>query len=109
MKLYAATVSTKIQNFQHRLTHKIMGTNSKLYKWGMRLYNKCDFCKHKKENYIHLFYKCEKKIKSSGKKLRDGYKGDWYKCIEKYIAVKKKKNTSLQSKMVITNEEVGPT
>ncbi len=31
MKLYAATVSTKIQSFQYRLTHKIMGTNSKLY------------------------------------------------------------------------------
>ncbi len=60
MKLYATTVSIKIQNFQYRLTHKIMGTNSKLYKWGMRLDNKCDFCKHKEENYIHLFYKCEK-------------------------------------------------
>ncbi len=38
MKLYATTVSTKIQSFQNRLTHKIMGTNSKLYKW--RLDNK---------------------------------------------------------------------
>ncbi len=37
-----------------------MGTNSKLYKWGMKLDNKCDFCKHKEENYTHLFYKCEK-------------------------------------------------
>ncbi len=26
----------------------------------MRLDNKCDCCNHKKENYIHLFYKCEK-------------------------------------------------
>ncbi len=60
MKLHAATVSTKIQSFQCRLTQNILGTNSKLYKLGMRLDNKCDFCKHKEENYIHLFYKCEK-------------------------------------------------
>ncbi len=60
MKLYAATASTNIQSFKYRLTHKIMGTNSKLYKWDMRLDNKCDFCKHKEENYIHFFYKCEK-------------------------------------------------
>ncbi len=60
MKLYAATVSTKIQSFQYRLAHTIMGTNSKLYKWDMRLDNKCDFYKHKEENYIHLFFKCEK-------------------------------------------------
>ncbi len=60
MKIYAATVSTTIQSFQYRPTHKIMGTNSKLYKLDMRLDNMCDFCKHKEENYIHLFYKCEK-------------------------------------------------
>ncbi len=59
MKLYADTVSTKIKSFHYRLTHKIIGTNSKLYKWGMRLDNKCDVCKHKEENYIHLFHKCE--------------------------------------------------
>ncbi len=59
MKRYAATVSTKFQSFQYRLTHKIMGTNSKLYKCGMILNNKFDFCKGKEKNYIHLFYKCE--------------------------------------------------
>ncbi len=59
VKLCAATVSAKVQSFQYRLTHKIMGTNSKLYNWGMILDNKCHFCKHKEENYIHLLYKCE--------------------------------------------------
>ncbi len=49
MKLYAATVSTKIKSFQYKTTHKIMGTNSKLYKWGMKLDIKCDFCKYKKK------------------------------------------------------------
>ncbi len=36
----------------------------------MRLDNKCDFCKFEKDNYVHLFYKCEQIL--IGQKLRDG-------------------------------------
>ncbi len=157
MKPYAAIVSTKIHSFQYRLTHKIMGTNSKLYKWGMRLAINVTFVNIKKK-IIKICSIIVKKFKHSGEKLRDGHKrrliliyftsseillgtpedtpplfdlflitaiiNIYYckckgitpnldgfirrvnniKCIEKYIAVKKKKtlkkNTSLQSKMV---------
>ncbi len=73
MKLYDATLSEKLQTFQYRLTYNIMGTNSKLYKWGMRLSNKCGFCKHE-EKTTYICFTSVKKFKHSGEKLSDGYK-----------------------------------
>ncbi len=73
MKLYTTTVSSNIQSFQYRLTHKLMGTNSKLYKWGIRLDNNVIFVNIKKKT-IYIYSINVKKIKHSGEKLRDGYK-----------------------------------
>ena len=59
-KIYTSTISSRIRYFQFRLTHRILGNNSKLFKWGMVESNKCDLCKKEVETYIHLFVKCEK-------------------------------------------------
>ncbi len=59
-KLYAYTISTKIRSFQCRLIHRIMGINSKLFRWGFKGRNICDFCDNYEEIYLHLFCTCEK-------------------------------------------------
>ncbi len=37
-----------------------MGVNSKLFRWGIKVSDLCDFCDNYEETYIHLFCKCEK-------------------------------------------------
>ena len=58
--IYKCTESTKIRNFQYRLMHRILGINSKLYKWKIKDSPLCDLCKKEQETYSHLFCKCEK-------------------------------------------------
>jgi hypothetical protein len=58
--IYKSTQSTKIRNFQYRLTHRILGINSKLHDWGIKNSPLCDLCKKEQETYIHLFCECEK-------------------------------------------------
>ncbi len=59
-KLYDSTISTKIRSFQYRLIHRIMGVNSKLFRWGIKASNLYDFCDNYEEKYLHLLCTCEK-------------------------------------------------
>ncbi len=57
-KLYASTSMTKLRSFQFRLLHRIIGINTKLYKWGITDSDKCSFCNENEETFVHLFYNC---------------------------------------------------
>ena len=58
-KIYAASVSSSIRNFQFRLIHRIIATNSQLHKWGIKENGLCSFCNVVEENYVHMFCQCE--------------------------------------------------
>lgn len=72
-EIYASSIMTKIRNFQFRLIHRIMGINSKLYKWGIVESNKCCLCQQEEETYIHLFWYCPKVVQF-WKKIKDWIK-----------------------------------
>lgn len=57
-KLYAATISTHIRNFQFKLLHRLVATNAKLHRWGIVGNKNCTFCNVEEESYSHLFCKC---------------------------------------------------
>ena len=51
----------RLRWFQYRIVHRILGTNSLLYKMGISESNLCTFCTRDVEtNYMyHLFYGCD--------------------------------------------------
>ena len=53
------TKSTKLIEFQFKLLHKRLPTNSYLYKIKIKDNENCSFCKMQKEEIIHLFWNCE--------------------------------------------------
>ena len=55
---FRVTKNTKLQNFQFRLVHRILGTNSFLYKCKIKETELCTFCNEAKETFLHLFYEC---------------------------------------------------
>ena len=61
--VHILTKDSYLQWLQTRITHRILGTNSLLYKMNLVSSDKCTFCKKEKETLIHLFWNCPK-IKS---------------------------------------------
>ena len=51
---------TKLQWFQSRINHFILGTNSLLNKINQIFENKCQFCKEDDETIEHIFWNCIK-------------------------------------------------
>ena len=43
--------------FQYKLIHRILGTNSQLYKMSIEKSDKCRFCQYNSETFMHLFVK----------------------------------------------------
>ncbi len=58
-KIYSSSISTKIRNFQFKMVHRIIFSNSKLCKWGLIESDKCDLCKEEVETVRHLFCECK--------------------------------------------------
>ena len=52
--------STKLRWFHYRLVNRILGTNTVLFKMGIRDSDLCTFCSCDKETYDHLFFFCSK-------------------------------------------------
>ena len=44
--------------FQYKLIHRILGTNSQMYKMSIEKSYKCRVCQSDSETFIHLFVKC---------------------------------------------------
>ena len=53
------TSDTNLMWFQIRITHRIISTNSFLYKIGVLANDKCSFCKNESEDIIHLYWSCD--------------------------------------------------
>jgi hypothetical protein len=49
---------TKLQDFQYKLVHRILITNSFLYKCGLKETELCTFCTETKESLVHIFWEC---------------------------------------------------
>ena len=49
---------SKIQYFQFRFIHRIIGTNYYLYKMGKTDNSRCNFCGRHEETILHLFWEC---------------------------------------------------
>ena len=49
---------TYIWSFQYRVLNYILYTNTKLFKIGLSLNDKCTFCDSSKEELHHLFFEC---------------------------------------------------
>ena len=59
-KYFAYTNSIRLRNFQFKLLHRVIPTNTFLQKIGVKDTNKCSFCGKERETLIHLFWFCEK-------------------------------------------------
>ena len=55
---FKVTMENKLRCFQYKVVHKILPTNSKLYKMKLRASPSCDRCNHPHENLFHLLYEC---------------------------------------------------
>jgi hypothetical protein len=49
------TKSSKLQWFQYIIIHRILGTNSLLYKINQKPNDKCSFCLEEVETIEHIF------------------------------------------------------
>ena len=49
---------TKLQDFQYKLIHRILITNSSLYTCGLKETELCTFCTETKESLVHIFGEC---------------------------------------------------
>ena len=55
---YRCTLDTKTQYLQYRFIHKILPTNTFLYRIGLVDDYKCNFCKTEEETMKHLMWSC---------------------------------------------------
>ena len=53
------TNDSKLKLFQIRLTHRILSTNTFLFKIGLSTSQLCSFCKDEPEETIHLYWSCK--------------------------------------------------
>ena len=58
--LFITTKSSKLQWFQCRIIHRILGTNSLLYKINQKPNDKCSFWLEEVETIEHIFWSCNK-------------------------------------------------
>lgn len=56
---FVCTKDPKLQWFQYRINHRIIGTNHLLSKMGLRDNSNCSFCAMNPETITHLFWECE--------------------------------------------------
>lgn len=56
---FFCTIDSKLQWFQFRINHRILGTNNLLFKMGIRNDNLCSFCGIEPETLCHLFWDCQ--------------------------------------------------
>ena len=56
--LFLLQKDTKLQDFQYKLIHRILITNSFLYKCGLKETELCTFCTETKESLVHIFGEC---------------------------------------------------
>ena len=52
---FSVTKDTKLQDFQYKLIHKILITNSFLYRCGLKETKLCTFCTETKESLVDIF------------------------------------------------------
>ena len=55
---FLCTRETKLQNFQFKLLHRRIATNSYLFKIGIIQSDLCSFCKENSETLVHFFWEC---------------------------------------------------
>ena len=53
-----ATTSNKLREFQYRILHSILTTNTTLKAWNIRNDDKCTFCQAEAETIKHLLLQC---------------------------------------------------
>ena len=56
--IFSTTKNTKLQWFQYRIVHRILGTNELLLKMNLRQNSNCSFCDEEPETTEHLFWTC---------------------------------------------------
>ena len=59
---FNTTKSSKLQWFQYRIIHRIIGTNEFLFKIKVKQSDKCSFCNEETESLEHIFWSCPKVI-----------------------------------------------
>ena len=57
-KLYSISDDSELLNFYFKLFHRIIYTNSKLFKCRIIETELCTFCNEQRETLLHLFYDC---------------------------------------------------
>ena len=57
-KLYSIIDDSKLLNFHFKLFHRIIFTNSRLFKCRLIETELCTFCNEQRETLLHLFYDC---------------------------------------------------
>ena len=55
---YKITKDTNLQWFQYRILHRIIATNTFLFKISIKDNNRCTFCNTHPETILHLFWNC---------------------------------------------------
>ena len=55
---YTITTDSHLQWLQFRFLHRILGTNTYLFKIGITNNNRCTFCGQREDNVLHLFWEC---------------------------------------------------
>ena len=58
--LYRSSIDNKMRNFQFKLIHRKIATQSFLYKIGISTSSMCTFCENHEQTLSHLFVNCEK-------------------------------------------------
>ena len=72
-KLYHTTDDTNLLNFHYKLFHRIIYTNSRLFKCGLSETELCTFCNEQRDTLLHLFYECSH-VRTFLLQLRDFFK-----------------------------------
>ena len=57
---FKVTKNSKLQWFQYRIIHRILGTNNFLSKINLSTPDKCSFCSNETDTVDHLFWSCQK-------------------------------------------------
>lgn len=55
---FLCSKDTNLQWFQYRINHRILATNSLLFKMNIKNTDVCSFCSEESETLIHLFWNC---------------------------------------------------